>query len=128
MYLFSIAAVFSVYSCSYFEGNEYSRLVKKELAKGTRNDSLFMGIYLGMPGKDFYSHCWDMNKKGLFTNGTMNNTVMYSMDNDLKYPATMNFYPAFYEGKIYIMQVSYEYKAWHPGTKRSIRTVCFRMC
>ena len=32
----------------------YPELVKKELAKGVRNDSLFLGIYLGMSNKDFY--------------------------------------------------------------------------
>jgi hypothetical protein len=117
IYLFATVAVFFACSCSYFGGNEYGNLVKRELAKGTRNDSLFFGIYLGMTSKAFYTHCWELNKKGLFTNGANNTTVLYSMDKDLKYPANMNFYPGFFEDKIYVMQASYEYKAWAPWNK-----------
>lgn len=117
IYLFSLAIIFSLYSCSNSEGSGYASLVKKELSKGTRNDSLFMGIYLGMPSKSFYDHCWAMNKQGIFTNGLMNNTVLYSMEKELKYPANMDFYPDFYEGKISVMKVAYDYKAWAPWNK-----------
>ena len=34
---------------------KYDRMVKRELASGIRNDSIFMGLYLGMPEKDFYT-------------------------------------------------------------------------
>jgi hypothetical protein len=117
VYLFLITVIISVCSCSYFGGSEYSRLVKKELATGKRYDSLFLGIYLGMPAKSFYDHCWDLNKKGLVTNGTRNISVLYKLDHELKHPASMNFYPDFYENKIVSMRVSYEYDAWAPWNK-----------
>jgi hypothetical protein len=117
IYLFAIAIIIITSSCSPSADSEYSKLVKKELAKNKREDSLFMGIYLGMPSKAFYDHCWDLNKKGIFTNGLMNNTVLYSMDKDLPYPANMNFYPDFYEGKISVMKVAYDYKGWAPWNK-----------
>src|SRR5450432_667191 len=98
-FLFLMAMVF-VCSCSWFGGTEYSRLVKKELATGKRNDSLFMGLYLRMSAKAFYGYCWQMNKKGLFTNGTTGISVMYKIPKDLKYPVTMNFFPFFQEDKI----------------------------
>jgi hypothetical protein len=37
---------------------KYERRLKHELASGVRYDSLFMGLYLGMPDKDFYNQCW----------------------------------------------------------------------
>ena len=115
--VFSIAVMISFSSCSYFGGSEYSRLVKKELAKGTRSDSLFMGIYLGMTSKAFYDHCWEMNKKGLFTNGTTNTSVLYKIDKGVRYPVSMNFYPDFYQDKIFSMRVSFEYDAWAPWNR-----------
>jgi hypothetical protein len=118
VYLLLVTTTVSFCSCGYFGGSEYNRLVKKELAKGTRSDSLFFGIYLGMPSKAFYDHCWDMNKKGLFTNGNYNTSVLYKLNKDLKYPASMNFYPAFYDGRIFSMWASYEYDGWAPWNKK----------
>jgi hypothetical protein len=115
-YFILIAAVIAPGGCS-SPGSEYSRLVKKELAKGTRSDSLFMGIYLGMSSKEFYGHCWDLNKKGLFTNGSLNTTVLYKIPTALRFPASMNFYPDFYEDKIFRMRVSFEYDGWAPWNR-----------
>src|ERR1700710_3028103 len=94
-YLFLTTVVITFCSCSYFGGSEYSRLVKKELATGKRNDSLFMGIYIGMPVKTFYDYCWKMNKQGVFTNGSSGTSVMYKIPAALTYPVTMNFFPSF---------------------------------
>ena len=96
--------------------SEYHQRVEEELAKGIRQDSLFLGITFGMSPKEFYAHCWDLNKQGLIHEGTQNMTVMYEVK-DLKEPATMNFYPDFYENKIYEMPVTYAYKAWAPWNK-----------
>jgi hypothetical protein len=95
----------------------YERMLKHELANGIRHDSLFMGLYLGMPEKDFYTHCWNLNKKGLIRQGEGNVSVEYKMKDELKYPAIMNFYPAFSEGKISEMPVKYKYSGWGPGNK-----------
>jgi len=93
---------------------KYERKLKHELAKGERYDSLFMGLYLGMPEKDFYTHCWKLNRQGLIRQGSNNSTVEYQMRNELKYPATMNFYPSFVEGKIAEMPVKFAYSGWAP--------------
>ena len=116
--LFIITGIVFLHSCSWFGGSEYTKLAEKELARGVRYDSLFMGFYLGMPAKGFYDYCWDMNKKGVFTNGTENVSVLYKMNNkELKYPALMNFYPDFYANKIAGMRVSFEYSAWAPWNR-----------
>jgi hypothetical protein len=95
----------------------YERRLKHELASGVRYDSLFMGLYLGMPQKDFYTHCWDLNKKGLIKQGTGNASVEYMTKDELKYPATMNFYPSFSDDKISEMPVIFAYKGWAPWNK-----------
>ena len=94
-----------------------TRLVKKELAKGKRVDSLFLGISFGMTSKTFYGYCWELNKKGIFTDGASNTMVLYKINSALRFPASMNFYPDFYENKIYHMRVIFQYDGWAPWNK-----------
>lgn len=96
---------------------EYDRKLKQELSSGIRQDSIFMGIYLGMPEKKFYLHCWNLNKRGVIRQGETNTTVEYEIKNELKYPGLMDFYPNFNEGKIYEMPVKIKYKGWAPWNK-----------
>ncbi len=96
---------------------KYEHLVKKELARGSREDSLFLGIKFGMTSKEFYAHCWELNKKGLITDGNNNTAVLYKLNKELKYPASMNFYPDFRDNKIYRMKVDFSYDAWAPWNK-----------
>lgn len=76
-----------------------------------------MGFYFGMPEKEFYLHCWDLNKKGIIKQGESNTTVEYEINNELKYPAIMNFYPDFNDGKISEMPVRFKYAGWSPWNK-----------
>ncbi len=98
-------------------GKTYERRLKRELASGIRYDSLFMGITFGMTQKEFYDHCWDMNKDSIVKQGSANMSVQYDLNEELEYPATMNFYPRFDSGKIVEMPVRLIYNAWAPGTK-----------
>lgn len=98
--------------------SKYERLLKHELASGIRNDSLFMGLYLGMPEKDFYTHCWELNQKGVIKQGPNNMTVEYIMKKELKFPASMNFYPNFVDSKISEMPVKFQYTGWAPWNKK----------
>ena len=97
---------------------KYERKLKNELAKGVRYDSLFLGLYLGMPEKDFYIHCWELNKKGLIRQGSNNTTVEYRMEDELKYPGIMNFYPSFVDSKIAEMPVKLTYAGWAPWNQK----------
>jgi len=105
-----------IYGCS--PKARYERRLKHELASGVRNDSLFMGLYLGMSEKDFYIHCWKLNRQGLIKQGPGNTTVEYQLKNELKYPGTMNFYPGFAEGKIAEMPVKFIYSGWAPWNNK----------
>jgi hypothetical protein len=97
--------------------SKYDRKLKQELASGVRYDSLFMGMYFGMPQRDFYGHCWKLNKQGLIRQGPGNTTVEYVMKDELKHAATMDFYPSFVDGKIYEMPVRFTYTGWAPWNK-----------
>ena len=99
------------FACGCGPRYKYDRLVKKELATGIRHDTIFLGIYLGMTQKDFYSHCWKLNKQGIIQDGNGNTSVLYKMT-ELNEPVDMNFYPSFYNGKIWKMPVKFNYAAW----------------
>ena len=96
---------------------KYERRLKHELASGVRYDSLFLGLYFGMPEKVFYVHCWNLNHKGLLKQGETNTTAEYQLKDELKYPALMDFYPKFNHGKISEMPVTFKYKGWAPWNK-----------
>src|ERR1043165_7156382 len=112
-HLLILTVFISVCSCIQ-TADPYSKLAKEEMGKGIRVDSLFLGIRFGMTRKDFFGYCWELNKKGIITDGTSNTIVLYKMDSGLRYPASMNFYPDFYENRIYHMRVSFQYNGWAP--------------
>jgi hypothetical protein len=87
---------------------------KREMARGVRYDSLLLGLSLGMPAKEFYLRCWDLNKQGIIREGNTNMTVMYKLTEGLKYQAYLNFYPNFYNDKIYEMPYVISYVGWSP--------------
>jgi hypothetical protein len=102
------------------EMNKYKKFVRNELASDKRVDSIFFGIHFGMTQKNFFTHCWEMNKKGLLTDGTDdlgNMYVLYKLQKELKYPAAMNFYPDFNADAIWKMRVNIHYEGWAPWNK-----------
>lgn len=111
--------LFTLMACSGDKDmDKYHSLVKKELAGDKRVDSIFLGIHFGMARKNFFAHCWEMNKKGVFRDGLNNMYVLYKLDKELKYPASMNFYPDFNDSTISKMRVIIQYDAWAPWNKR----------
>lgn len=95
----------------------YEKRLEHELASGIRNDSLFLGIYLGMPKKDFYMYCWKLNRQGLIKQGSNNTTVEYYLKKELKHPVYMDFYPTFTNDRISEMPVRFAYAGWAPWNK-----------
>ncbi len=96
--------------------SEYKKLVERELSSQVKNDSLFLGTYFGMSSKDFYDHCWKLNKQGLIREGS-NNTTVYYETGELPYKAAIEFYPRFQDGKIQSMTGHIHYKAWAPWNR-----------
>ena len=54
-----ILIILSINSC---KESSYKSLEKREMLSGMRYDSLFLGIKFNMSSKEFYDHCWKMNK------------------------------------------------------------------
>ena len=109
----------AVMGCRQSGMESYRSLVKKELNSNKKVSDIFLGISLGMTGKEFYAHCWEMNKKGIFTDGSNNAAVLYRLDNkELQHPAQMNFYPEFHNGKIHKMWARFQYMGWMPWNKK----------
>ncbi len=93
--------------------SEYEQLVERELNKGERHDSLFLGYEFGMKDEEFLEHSWELNQQKIVTGGSQ---VEYEMD-DLSAPAKMVFYPDFYEKRIYRMPVEISFKSWAPWNR-----------
>ena len=114
MVLAAIAALI-VGGCS--PGKKYERRLDRELASGIRYDSLFMGLSFGMTSEEFFEHCWGLNKDSLVKQGSANMSVQYDINEEFKYPATMNFYPIFGDDRIVEMPVRFIYNGWAPWNK-----------
>ena len=116
-----LISLFMLMACSQKKDiDKYNSLVKTELASNKRVDSIFFGIYLGMTQRSFYMHCWEMNKKGILTDGsdaTGNMTVLHKLPKELKYPTAMNFFPDFQDSTIWKMRVDFRYDGWVPWNK-----------
>lgn len=109
----------SLISCADSGVTEYEHILKTEMASGKREDTLFLGLYFGMTTKEFFGYCWQQNKKGIFTDGLNNMYVLYKLkNNELQHPASMNFYPDFYNNRIFRMRVLFQYDAWAPWNKQ----------
>lgn len=81
-------------------------------------DSLFLGFYLGMERQAFFDHCWEYNRREVFTHGPGNRTVEYKIEGELASPVLMRFYPSFENDVIYEMPVLFSYEAWSPWNKQ----------
>jgi len=106
----AILTLLAMASCT--KKSEYDKLVEKELASNVKQDSLFLGIDFSMDSKEFYAHCWELNKQGVFTNGVGNMSVKYDLPTQLNLPASMNFYPKFANDKIFELPVDFTYNDW----------------
>ena len=113
----ALAALAALLAGGCTPAKKYERQLKRGLASGTRYDSLFMGLSLGMTENEFFDVCWDLNRDNLVKQALDNRSVEYVMKDELKYPAVMNFYPVFAEEIIWQMKVRFIYDGWSPWNK-----------
>lgn len=105
-----VMAIVCLYtSCT--KKSEYQKLVETELSTNVRQDSLFLGISLQQESKEFFVHCWEMNKQGILTNG-VGNQIKYDASNHFQEKTSMHFYPKFVDGTIFEMPVEFKYDNW----------------
>jgi hypothetical protein len=94
--------------------SDYTKMVKEELGKGVRQDSILFGINFGDSRQDFYGRCFDLNKQQLVMQGPGNNSVQYTFRDSIvhKEPQEirMLFFPNFDDNdRIAEMQMEFSY-------------------
>lgn len=89
----------------------------RELSSGKVQNEIFLGLELGMDKKAFYEKCWELNSKGLLTNGPSELSVEYDAPMPSGNPAKMRFFPKWENEKIYMMPVEFTYDGWAPWNK-----------
>ena len=112
------SCIFSLFLFSCVQKGPYQEMLDRELSSNVRADSIFLGFSFGMPRKEFYASCWEMNKEGILIQGPNNLSVQYYLDDELPMPAYMRFYPQFDDsGKIYSMPIEFLYETYAPWNK-----------
>jgi hypothetical protein len=101
--------------------SDYTKMVKSELAKGVRKDSIMLGIRLGENRNDFYGQCYDLNRQQLVTAGD-ENSVQYLFTDSLvhKEPTKLKvlFVPAFDSKQVLTnLDLKITYPGWAPWNR-----------
>ncbi len=105
------------------QSSEYRLRVERELSRNVKYDTLLLNVRFGMNKREFFAHCWELNKKGFFGEGINNTTVNYTFERYGK-EFSVDFYPKFHKGKINELPVEYKYSAFAPwNSKYSIDTL-----
>lgn len=89
-------------------------MVKEELGKGIRYDSILFGINFGDTRQDFYGRCFDLNKQQLVMESPGNNAVQYIFTDTLAplkpKEIRLFFFPSFDDhDRIAEMQMEFSY-------------------
>lgn len=116
-FYFLLALYFSIVSCE----SDYSKLVKKELASGIKNDSLFFGMKFNNTKQDFFDICKDLNTKKIISEGPQNKFAKYTIKptDEKESSIQMLFYGIFNkENTMTGMNMRFSYDAWSPWDKK----------
>jgi len=102
--------------------SDYTRLVKSEIGKEVRYDSLLLGIGFNDTRKEFYQRCFELNKEKLVSQGPSNASVQYdyvdSVRHDPRRSVRLLFYPKFDKGNLLNhMDLEFSYLGWAPWNK-----------
>ena len=102
--------------------SDYTRLVKSELAKGIRKDSILLGIRFGNTRNEFHGKCYDLNRAHLIMPGPGGGTIEYNFTDSLfhRKPTAIKllFVPAFDDHEILTnMDLHFSYPGWSPWNR-----------
>jgi hypothetical protein len=101
--------------------SDYTRMVKAELAKGVRKDSVFLGLRLGNTRQEFYGKCFDLNKAHLVTQGPEGAAMYIFKDSSVHARPTeirVLFVPAFDDKDVITnIDLNFTYTAWAPWNR-----------
>ena len=113
--------LFGIFLSSCFQ-SDYTKLVKSELDKGIRRDSILLGIQFGDTRNDFFGKCFDLNKQQLATQGPRGLAVQYLFNDSLVHATPTEikllFEPFFDQmDAISDMDLEFSYLAWAPWNR-----------
>ena len=102
--------------------SEYARTVKSELKTGVVYEDLVLGLKMGQTQKEFFDHCWELNKQKLVSHGPGNHFAKHLMvlDSTVQNPekVEMLFYGIFDQEKVmHGMHMIFRYLKWAPWNK-----------
>ncbi len=103
--------------------SDYTKLVKSELSKGIRMDSVVLGINLGDSNDEYFGKCYDLNQQHLVVAGPFGGSVQYDFVDSLVHeqPTSirMLFIPVFdNENKLIEMNLEFSYPSWAPWNEQ----------
>jgi len=101
--------------------SKYTRTVREELSKDTRQDSLLFGVRFGQTREEFYGKCYDLNKQKLVSQGVGFSVRYVFIDSVTQNPPRsidLLFYPKF-DSLNYIkgMDMEFFYSGWNPAVR-----------
>ncbi|MFY0685950.1 MAG: hypothetical protein JXQ90_02235 [Cyclobacteriaceae bacterium] len=97
--------------------NSIESITTQELGKGIKQDSLFLGLKFGITQKEFFDHCWELNKQQIVSHGGDNLSVKYSFKDADDLDVDFNFYPDYDDGLAFKYNARFNYVAWAPWNK-----------
>ena len=102
--------------------SDYTKLVKSELAKGVREDSILLGIQFGDTREIFFNKCMELNRHKLATQGPSGLRVQYLFTDSTihKVPTEIKllFSPDFDDKNIISeMNLEFSYTGWAPWNR-----------
>jgi hypothetical protein len=117
-YIPIVAVCLAMVSC---KESDYTQMVKSELAKGIRQDSVLLGINLGDTRDEFFGRCFDLNKDQIVTAGTgvsvqylFKDSVFHREPREIK----LLFYPEFDSTSIIAgMNLEFSYTGFGSGNR-----------
>jgi hypothetical protein len=121
---------FGLFAAGCFE-SDYTKLVRQELGRNIRMDSVVLGINLGDTREEFYGKCFDLNKDSLVTQGPDGATVQFffsdSLFHDKPTPIRLLFIPRFDPADtIAEINMEYSYVGWAPWNRHLQSDTLFR--
>lgn len=98
-------------ACQESTEEQYLKMEQEELASGLRYDSLFRGIHFAMKREEFMDYCFNKNLEDEFRQGGVKSGqwVECKLEDELRYPAAINFFPKFQNSLITEMEAAIYY-------------------
>ena len=115
--LFVSALIILIVSSGCREKETYDEILKKELSKGVRYDSLFYGLHFNMTTPRFAQHCIDMNALGVFFPNSGQSQIIIKFQNEFEFPVNFVFFPNLEKDRIQKIQGSFNYYGSYASSK-----------